>query len=76
VQQDFTAENVVTKLREILPDGPARAKMVGGLAAVRTELRGPSPDKMHPVDRAARAVMALLGTKLGPSAPTRASESA
>jgi len=73
VQQDFTAENVVAKLREILPDGPARTKMVEGLAAARTELRGPSPDRMPPADRAAQAVIALLGNKLGPSAQTSAS---
>ena len=28
VQQDFTAENVVTRLNEILVDGPARNKML------------------------------------------------
>ena len=30
VQHDFTAENVVGRLHEILPDGPARDKMLDG----------------------------------------------
>ncbi len=65
VQQDFTAEKVVTKLNEIIADGPARNKMIAGLDEVRTRLRGPNrgPDKdeRHPVDRAAEAVLAVLG---------------
>ena len=32
VQQDFTAEKVVGRLKEILPDGPARDRMLEGLA--------------------------------------------
>ena len=40
VQQDFTAENVVTRLKEIMADGPAREKMIAGLAGVKTSLRG------------------------------------
>jgi len=60
VQHDFTAENVVTRLSEILPDGQARDQMMEGLAAVRTLLRGPNPDSLHPAERAAEAIMALL----------------
>ena len=40
VQQDFTAENVVTRLNEIIADGPARDKMIAGLAGVKARLRG------------------------------------
>ena len=32
VQHDFTADNVVARLNEILADGPARSKMIAGLA--------------------------------------------
>jgi lipid-A-disaccharide synthase len=60
VQQDFTAENVVVRLSEILP-GPARDKMVAGLAGVKARLRGPSGDGLRPAERAAEAVLALLG---------------
>ncbi len=35
VQQDFTADNVVARLNQILPDGFARSKMIEGLARVR-----------------------------------------
>src|SRR5256712_11691018 len=36
VQRDFTAERVVARLGEILPDGPRRDQMIEGLAGVRT----------------------------------------
>jgi len=60
VQHCFTAENVVTRLSEILPDGLARDRMIEGLAAVRTLLRGPDAGLLHPADRAAEAIMAVL----------------
>ena len=42
VQQDFTAEKVVAGMNEILPFGPARDKMIEGLAGVKIRLRGPA----------------------------------
>src|SRR5207249_7554529 len=39
VQSDFTAANVVARLKEILPDGPARDRMVEALARVKARLR-------------------------------------
>ena len=60
VQHDFTAENVVARLRDILPDGQARDQMIEGLGSVKTLLRGPNQDRLHAADRAAEAVMALL----------------
>ena len=60
VQHDFTAETVVARITEILPDGQAREQMIEGLAAVRTLLRGPNPERLHPAERAAEAIMAML----------------
>ena len=60
VQQNFTAEKVVARLSEVLPYGPARDKMIGGLQSVKRLLRGPDQSPMHPAERAAEAVMALL----------------
>jgi lipid-A-disaccharide synthase len=64
VQQDFTTEKVVDKLNEIIIDGPARNKMITGLAGVKGRLRGPSLDpsqeELHPVDRAAEAILQVL----------------
>jgi lipid-A-disaccharide synthase len=60
VQDDFTAENVVARLRQILVDGPDRQKMIDGLASVKNLLRGASLDARPPAERAAEAVMALL----------------
>jgi lipid-A-disaccharide synthase len=60
VQQNFTAEKVVARVSEILPYGPARDKMLAGLGAVKSRLRGPDLGTGDPADRAADAVMALL----------------
>jgi lipid-A-disaccharide synthase len=63
VQQDFTAEKVVARLKEILPDGPIRDRMLEGLARVKASLRGPQADSgptQHPADRAADIILALL----------------
>ena len=63
VQADFTAQNIVTRLGEILPDGPARERMLAGLSDVKALLRapqgaagGPAP---HPADRAAGLILGL-----------------
>ena len=61
VQADFTAENLVSKLREILPEGLSRNAMLEGLARVKARLRAPdSKDAGSAADRAAHAVLALL----------------
>jgi lipid-A-disaccharide synthase len=68
VQHDFTAQNVVSRLQEILPEGPARNRMLEGLTRVKELLRppqNPTPDPvLHPADRAAEIILSLLaGTK-------------
>ncbi len=60
VQDDFTATKVVVGVKEILPDGQARDRMIEDLAAVKTLLRGPNPERIHPADRAAEEIMQLL----------------
>lgn len=63
VQHDFTAQNVVARLREILPDGPARGRMLEGLTEVKARLRPPQStaegSTQHPADRAAEIILAL-----------------
>jgi lipid-A-disaccharide synthase len=63
VQGDFTAVKVVAKLKEILPDGPPRQRMLQSLAMVKAQLRAPSGDgtKQHPADRAAQIIFNLVG---------------
>jgi lipid-A-disaccharide synthase len=68
VQQDFTAEKVVGKVKEILSDGPARNRMLEGLARVKARLRAPDPDSglaRHPADRAVDIILALVNERLG-----------
>ena len=60
VQNDFTSENVVARVNEIIPDGPIRDKMGEGLAQVQSLLRGSNPGGFHPAERAADAILALL----------------
>jgi lipid-A-disaccharide synthase len=62
VQHNFTAEKVVARVKEILPDGLARSRMLEGLARVRACLRAPagaSEAEKHPADRAAEIILAL-----------------
>jgi lipid-A-disaccharide synthase len=63
VQHDFNAQNVVSCLQEILPDGPARDRMLDGLARVKTCLRPPpgldSGTAQHPAERAADIILNL-----------------
>ncbi len=60
VQQDFTAENVVCRLNEIIADGPARDKMIAGLAGVKSQLGVALQEGQAPVDLAAQAVLLEL----------------
>ena len=61
VQHAFTAGNVVSQLREILPDGSRRNAMLEGLARVKMRLRvSDSVDRHSAADRAADAILALL----------------
>lgn len=63
IQHDFNAQNVVARLQEILPDGPARLRMLKGLAQVKARLRVPqdaSAATPHPADQAADIILRLL----------------
>jgi lipid-A-disaccharide synthase len=62
VQQDFTAEKVVAKLKEILPDGITRDRILEGMARVKARLRPPESTLglvQHPADRAAEIILRL-----------------
>jgi lipid-A-disaccharide synthase len=63
VQDNFTPANVVAHLNDIIPDAPAREKMLEGLARVKASLRSPAHvnDPRHPAERAADAILGLLG---------------
>ena len=62
VQHDFTAAKVAASVNEILPDGPARERMLEGLARVKVRLRAPAKSAgaaSHPADRAAEIILSL-----------------
>jgi len=65
VQADFTAEQVVAQIKEILPDGASRDRMLEGLTQVKALLRPPQspttgPNPQHPADRAAEIILQML----------------
>ena len=64
VQHDFTAANVVAHVKEIVHEGPARSRMLEGLASVRRELNASavnsSAPASHAADRAAQIILAML----------------
>jgi lipid-A-disaccharide synthase len=64
VQSEFTAENVAACVRQILPDSPARGRMLQGLAKVRDQLRGLQPSaataSSNAADRAAAIILGML----------------
>jgi lipid-A-disaccharide synthase len=63
VQHDFTAEKVVAQIKQILPDGPTRDRMLQGLTQVKTLLRPRQSDTespQHPADLAAEMILTLL----------------
>jgi lipid-A-disaccharide synthase len=67
VQHDFRAKNVVSRLQEILPDGPPRERMLKGLAGVKARLRSPGAHfsaPQRPADRAAELILSLPGLGL------------
>lgn len=60
VQHDFTAENVVSELNRIVPNGPPRTLMLQQLAEVRARLRG-SGSGAKPAELAAEIILKLAG---------------
>ena len=60
VQQNFTAEKVVAKLRELLSESTARSHMIEGLTAVTSQLRGPDHGQIPAPDAAASIILQLL----------------
>jgi lipid-A-disaccharide synthase len=71
VQYHFTAENILSQLQKILPDGPERNRMLEGLARVKTLLRTPegpgAGSSQPPADRAAAIIWSLARSGISES---------
>jgi lipid-A-disaccharide synthase len=63
VQADFSADNVAARIKEILPEGGARSRMIEGLNESRVRLCSSSESQGHPAERAAEAVLGLTPRK-------------
>jgi lipid-A-disaccharide synthase len=59
VQHKFTAENVVTEMNKIIPDGEPRARMMQRLATVKARLKQGSGGA-HPSERAAEIILEMI----------------
>ena len=68
VQHDFTAANVAAYMRELLPEGDVRGRMIAGLAEVRARLKPTATDPRTAADRAAEGILRFLPS--GPSVPS------
>ena len=60
LQENFTAEQVSSSVREILADGPARAKILAGLQKVRRALQAGDAYREPAIERAANAVLSMI----------------
>ena len=65
VQDRFTAQNIVTELNKIIPDGEARTRMIERLAGVKARLRQGSGEA-HASDAAAEIILGLIGQNATP----------
>jgi len=59
VQHKFTAENIVTEMNKIIPDGTARTRMIERLAAVKARLKQGSGGA-HPSEAAAEIMLKMI----------------
>ncbi len=61
VQDDFTAERVVARLKELISEGTTRKTMLDGLARVKAQLCSRDPGDTRPAaERAAQSVLDLV----------------
>jgi lipid-A-disaccharide synthase len=60
VQDSFTAENIVARMNQILPEGAARQRMLEGLKEVSDKLAAPA-GSASASDRAAEAILSATG---------------
>ena len=60
VQHEFTAGNIVAELRQIVPDGEPRTRMLQGLGSVRAKLKKPDAHGGNAAERAARVILGMI----------------
>jgi lipid-A-disaccharide synthase len=63
VQHDFTPERVAAELKQLIPDGPKREKMLEGLRRVKQCLGQKLEPDSDPAQRAAKAIVELAAVR-------------
>lgn len=63
IQANFTPENVVAQLRQLLPDGKVREEMIRNLADVRNDLKRVADSRgQTAIERAAEAIAEMISS--------------
>ena len=63
IQANFTPENVIAQLRQLLPDGKAREEMIRNLADVRNDLKRVADSRgQTAIERAAEAIAEMISS--------------
>src|SRR5205807_893046 len=70
IQDDFTAERVAERIKELLPEGAAREQMMSDLADVSASLHG-TAGTASAADRAANVIVAMISRRQQPMATAR-----
>jgi lipid A disaccharide synthetase len=60
IQHDFTAENIVTEVERLLPDGPPRESMMEELRVIRTLLATGKSDSGGAIERVASITLDMI----------------
>jgi lipid-A-disaccharide synthase len=66
VQSDFTPGKVVAQIKEILPDGAARDRMLDGLMQVKAKLCIQESGAVAPADRASEMILGMMDRATSP----------
>ncbi|MGA8539849.1 MAG: lipid-A-disaccharide synthase, partial [Terriglobales bacterium] len=59
VQHKFTTENIVVEMKQIIPEGEQRTRMIEGLAAVKARLKQANGSDAHPSEIAADIILRI-----------------
>jgi len=60
VQHKFTAENIITEMNKIIPEGAPRTRMIKRLAAVQARLKQAGGSGAHPSEMAAEIILKMV----------------
>src|SRR5208282_4801336 len=63
VQGEFTAENIIAEMNNVIPDGAPRERMLQQFAVVKAKLK-PGSGGVHPSEAAAEIILREIGSSI------------